>query len=107
MGSINSKSANEVLDFTIDGPQTYYCHWRKRERTMIFNGVCESCGKRTYAFTDGENDPRGPLGDHAAFNLEPSDYNAVGRPIVGCFSCSNDQNAYLNLMSIAEEQWQS
>lgn len=97
--------SNKELDFRKTNNQVYYCHWRKRDRTMVFNGRCRACGKRTYVFTDGENDPRGPLGDFAGSNLRASDCDMTGPDVVACFNCTNDERRYQRLMDISNKIW--
>lgn len=80
---------------------------------MRFYGCCEICNIRTYAFDDGENDPRGMLGDHTADpiflteHLCPEDAAEVRRVMDGgdiiipaCFSCTNDYDAYKYLLDL-------
>jgi hypothetical protein len=65
-----------------------------------------ACGKRTYAFEDGENDPRGPLGDHAANPFVASEYDMTGPDVPCCFSCVNtDEGRYDYALKQARKQW--
>lgn len=99
------KTENNELDFTKTNDQIYYCPWRKKERTMRYAGRCAVCGKRTYMFLDGENDPRGPLGDHANSSIEAPDFEKTGPDIIACFNCANDERTYKRLMQIADKKW--
>ncbi len=63
--------------------------WTGDTRTARYAGRCIGCGVRTYS-DDGGNDPRGPMGDHAAMPLDPADYGATGATVPACFLCQND-----------------
>lgn len=63
--------------------------WTGDTRTARYVGACVLCGRRTYD-DDGGNDPRGPMGDHAAAPLDPAEYGAVGAIVPACFLCLND-----------------
>ena len=100
-----------VLSFAVDSPQKWHDSWRQVDRVMRYYGACYCCGIRTYAFDDGENDPRGVLGDHAADpfhladHLAPDDAAKVDaltrklRDIPACFGCTNDYDRYQMLIS--------
>lgn len=94
-----------TLNFKTNHDQKYFCDWRKTERTMRFGGRCACCGKRVYYFLDGENDPRGPLGDHAMSNLVASEYGAEGPDVIACFNCHNDERSYKRLLQITDKKW--
>jgi hypothetical protein len=71
-------------------------------RTATYAGACALCGTRTYHDTGGD-DPRGPLGDHAAAELDPADYGAVGAIVPACFLCQNDtEERYTRALRLAE-----
>lgn len=95
----------DTLDFRRTGTQTYYCNWRNAERTMRFCGFCVVCQRRTYAFDDGENDPRGPLGDRAASPLVASENGMVGPDVPACFPCMNEEGSYRFALEIARGTW--
>lgn len=108
------KSA-EFLNFTLtDTPQQFHDSWRNTDRTMRWTGDCDQCGRRTYQFDDGENDPRGPLGDHAgdpfhlADHLAPDEAAEVERvggvTLPACFCCTNDYDRYQSLTREAVRQ---
>ncbi len=100
-----------ALSFTVDSPQIWHDSWRNVDRTMRYYGRCRACGIRTYAFDDGENDPRGVLGDHSADPIHLADHRApedsaeldrVKMPdIPACFGCTNDYDRYDYLTSTA------
>lgn len=97
--------AGSGLDFTTDEPQKYQDASRNKERTAEFKGSCLGCGKRTYAFTDGENDPRGPLGDNAASPLHAEDAYKKGPDVPLCFNCANDYDAYNKASEYGNKIW--
>jgi hypothetical protein len=71
-------------------------------RTATYAGACVLCGTRTYTDSGG-NDPRGPLGDHAAAPLDPAEYGAVGAVVPACFLCQNDtEERYARTLRRAE-----
>lgn len=96
----------EELDWTTDGPQLYHDGWRNRNRTLRYKGDCVVCGRRTYAFDDGENDPRGVLGDRAASPLHAADHGYAGDPVPLCFPCANDPNAHEAALDVAADRWE-
>lgn len=100
-----------ALSFTVDSPQKIRDDWRQTDRVMRYYGPCRTCGTRTYAFDDGENDPRGMLGDHAADPLNLADHlseaeaaevtRVGGVTIPACFCCTNDYDRYQSLIAAA------
>lgn len=105
------------LDFTTDRPQKYYDSWRNRERTCLYSGQCINCMVRTYGFTDGENDPRGILGERAKSSPDPmSDapelYDEAERlgvtleDVPACFLCMNEEGSYKSICRIARGEWE-
>lgn len=95
------------LSWKYSRPQVWHDGWRQRDRICRFMGNCVICRRRTYAFDDGENDPRGALGDHAASPLDPEDYGySAGKPVPLCFPCENTYDNYKAAMRIAERQWE-
>lgn len=99
------------LSFQVASPQRWRDDWRGTDRVMRYYGPCTICGTRTYAFDDGENDPRGVLGDHAADPFNLSDHLAAddaakvdavgGVELPACFCCTNDYDRYRMLVRIA------
>lgn len=76
--------------------------WTGEIRTATYAGRCILCGRRTYD-DDGGNDPRGPMGDHAASPLDPAEYGATGRTVPACSLCLNDTgDRYARLLRRAE-----
>lgn len=75
-------------------------------RVAHFMGKCVGCGIRTYAFEDGENDPRGFLGIHASDPLVAIDYGYIGEDVPFCFMCGNDtETKYRQGLWIAMKKW--
>lgn len=110
-GRILDRTADgRALSFTVDSPQRWHDGWRNVDRVMRYYGRCKTCGIRTYAFDDGENDPRGVLGDHANDSLdlaehlndgEAAEVTRVGGVLVpACFGCTNDYDRYQALIRI-------
>jgi len=88
---MNVDTLNFSLAATMAMPvQTWFDTWRSRERTCRYMGLCRACSTPTWAFDDGENDPRGVLGDHAYWPVE----NRYGVDIVACPICANDEPTY-------------
>lgn len=90
----------EGLNFEAETDQYYVDHWRQRVRKCEYKGKCPTCGKRMYAFDDGENDPRGPLGDHAAVHHEAADSDMVGEDVYVCWECYDDTDMYAVIMKV-------
>lgn len=61
-----------------------------RVRLLDYRGTCAGCGRKVFAFRDGGNDLRGPLGDRSYWPIEMED----GREAIACAVCANDYNAY-------------
>jgi len=86
--------------------RVYRDHWRRADRILRYQGRCAAgCGRATWAFDDGENDPRGFLGDHSAYDLIEEVTDAVidmrGEayrpwivPTFACAMCANDEPSY-------------
>lgn len=94
-----------TLDFRVSEPQTYFDPWRQRERTCRYVGRCRHCGVRCYEHDDGEDDPRGPLGDHSTAPLCASDYGMVGEDYLLCFPCGDDGGIYEDAVAEARTEW--
>lgn len=102
------------LKFTVKSPQTYHDSWRGTERVCRFYGPCAYCGTWTYAFDDGENDPRGVLGDYAADTFTFAEHLADDeaaevrrvklRDMPACFGCMNDYDRYQWFMDTARRK---
>lgn len=95
----------ERISFQRSVTQIWHDSWRNTDRTCRYRGDCISCGRRCYGFDDGENDPRGVLGDHAVSMFYASDYDMTGPDIVACFMCQNDYDRYQYGLELAKRQW--
>ena len=97
----------ETLDWRRSRPQAWRDSWRGgRVRVCRYKGKCALCGIRTYAFDDGENDPRGVLGDHAASTLVAEEYEQVGPDVPACFMCvDNDERSHQTIVLIAKRDF--
>lgn len=94
-----------TLSWEVDYPQVWHDGWRNADRTCRYKGNCVVCGTRTYAFDDGENDPRGVLGDHAASPMVAEDFDYTGDDVPCCFMCANDYDRYTRAVTIAKRGW--
>ena len=92
-------------NWTTNRVQVYHDDWRGADRILRYRSRCEGCGRRTYAFDDGENDPRGILGDHAASPMHASDYDMVGDDVACCFLCANEEPRYRRVLAVAMRRW--
>lgn len=80
--------------------------WRGTDRTLRHQGDCVSCSRPTWAFDDGDNDPRGVLGDATCHSLDPEEYGEPAGPAVGmCADCANDGDAFRRGMDAARRIW--
>lgn len=89
--------------WTASRAQLWYDSWRHAWRVLRFCGTCVVCGRRTYNFDDGENDPRGVLGDRAAQNVTHEDVDALAENeyVAACFPCMNEEPKYRLALDIA------
>lgn len=85
--------------------QAWYDGWRNAVRTMRYRGECVTCDRPVWAFDDGENDPRGALGDAAPDLLDPAEDGAEGLPVAACFGCMNDGRTYERAWRRARAYW--
>lgn len=95
----------ERILFTRSTPQRWHDDWRNTDRICRYYGTCISCGRRCYGFDDGENDPRGVLGDNAVSMFDASDYDMTGPDVVACFMCQNDERLYNYGLDQAKKRW--
>lgn len=89
------------LRFNAKQDQTYYCNWRNANRTMKYHGRCVGCGKFCYGFEDNENDPRGPLGDHADCQIYLNEGEESEKRFPCCALCGNEYDRYQAAMKKA------
>lgn len=62
--------------------------YRQTIRSLRWYGTCVVCHCNVYAFDDGENDPRGVLGDNALWATNPADGDESVE-IRTCSLCAN------------------
>ncbi|MGK5677632.1 methyltransferase [Actinoplanes sp. URMC 104] len=80
--------------------------WRNQDRVLRYRAQCWRCGLLLWAFDDGDNDPRGVLGNHSAgFSLDAAEYDMVG-PSVALCPCCADGDTYREALKVARELWQ-
>jgi len=75
-------------------PQIWHDSWRNTDRIIRFKGRCFVCRKRTFGADDGENDPRGVLGDYAASPLHAEEHGMLGVDVPLCFLCGDNYERY-------------
>jgi hypothetical protein len=94
-------------DFRRTRPQVIRDDWRRTVRVCTYDGQCVVCGTRAYTFEDGENDPRGALGDHAGSALTAKDDGPgqQGPDVPVCFGCMNVEWSYIEALRIARRRW--
>jgi hypothetical protein len=83
--------------------QRWHDDMRQRDRIVRFMGPCVTCRRLTWAFDDGENDPRGVLGDSAYWHTDLT-HRGVDYEITTCAICANDQIKYDRAQALAV-QW--
>ncbi|MFF5230245.1 hypothetical protein [Dactylosporangium sp. NPDC000521] len=86
--------------------QVWWDGWRSRDRILRFHGRCIGCGWLLWGADDGENDPRGILGDFTVgFSLDPHDYDQAGPQVGLCCRCGNDGDLYTAGLTRARTHW--
>jgi hypothetical protein len=83
--------------------QIWWDSWRRRDRTVRFIGLCIVCTIPTWAFDDGENDPRGALGDSACWPTD-LDFQGVGYDVTTCAICANTYETYKQAQDLARAE---
>lgn len=68
--------------------------FRSGIRVCRKTGRCPICKTTLFAFDDGENDPRGVLGDHAASTAEYGNGKDDRREVTLCFLHANEEWSY-------------
>jgi predicted RNA methylase len=86
--------------------QVWWDAWRRKDRVLRYRGRCVVCGWLLWGFDDGENDPRGILGDFTAgFSLDAEDYDLHGPSVGLCCGCANDGDHYEVGLDRARTHW--
>lgn len=91
--------------YNLNAPQVWYDSWRNTDRVLRYRGRCVVCRTRTYGFDDGENDPRGVLGDRATSAYVAADHEMEGPDVPACFYCQNDEPRYRRGLDLAKRHW--
>jgi hypothetical protein len=81
--------------------QRWHDGWRNADRELRYYGTCMVCSRNLWAFTDGENDPRGPLGDNALWSVAEDEDGPASRT---CAICANDHDRYDQARAIMRVQ---
>ena len=76
--------------------------WRDRDRIFRYTGPCIVCGRKTWSFDDGENDPRGMLGDHALWITTAETRDGAEVELRTCSICANDYDRYQEALRLAK-----
>lgn len=84
--------------------QIWYDGWRGQDRVLRYYGACRGCGRYTWGADDGENDPRGVLGDYATHALVASEYDMVGPDVALCAICANEYGPYKAVLDLAQRK---
>lgn len=72
---------------------------------ITYLGKCPATGVRLYECSTG-NDPRGPLGIHAATEFVASEFNMKGPTInASWIACNNDRATYEKALEYAKLKW--
>lgn len=89
--------------------QSWRDGWRGgRERVLRFRAMCVTCDRPVWGFDDGENDPRGVLGDASAGDsLDPFEYGREGMPIGLCVLCASDYRTNTRAEVVASRMWEA
>jgi len=86
--------------------QVWWDGWRRRDRVLRYRGRCIECGWLLWGADDGENDPRGVLGDFTAgFSLDACDYDQQGPEVGLCCGCANDRDLHNAGLAKARLHW--
>lgn len=85
--------------------QTRYDAWRGVERVFRNVGRCVLCHEPVWEFDDGENDPRGVLGQATSSPLVAGDHDMTGPSVLRCWAtdCSTG-DAYNKALAIAQDR---
>jgi SAM-dependent methyltransferase len=86
--------------------QIWYDGWAGRDRTLRYRAQCATCGWLLWGFDDGQNDPRGVLGEFSAgFSLDPDQYGHRGHAVGLCSQCGNTAGPHFAGLARAETYW--
>ncbi|WP_020525166.1 SAM-dependent methyltransferase [Catelliglobosispora koreensis] len=86
--------------------QVWWDAWRSQDRILRYRARCIRCGWLLWGFDDGDNDPRGVLGNFTAgSSLDPDEYGMTGPAVGLCFGCGNDADHYNAGVAKAHSMW--
>lgn len=93
-----------TIDFRRSGTQIVNLPWAG-ESVITYIGKCPVTGIRLYDCDTG-NDPRGPLGNHAATEFVAEEYGMVGPTMYASWiACNNDRRVYERALTLAKSKW--
>lgn len=98
IGRILSRMGEPLAE---DRVLVWHDEWRNRDRVLRWQGPCLGCARQTWAFDDGENDPRGILGDAALWTVIVEDRMGIEVEVRACAICANDYTAATRVASSA------
>lgn len=94
----------DKINFRAAKPQLVNLPWAG-ESVITFLGVCQVTGTRLYECNTG-NDPRGPLGVHAATKFVASEYGMAGPTLLASWiACNDDRKICKRALAIAKSKW--
>ncbi len=85
--------------------QIWYCAWRNADRVLRFVGPCTLCGRLVWSADDGENDPRGVMGEHTNQPLVAAEHQMEGPDVVLCVPCAGKGASYQRALTYAMTRW--
>lgn len=85
--------------------QVWYDGWRSNDRVFRYVGDCVACNRPTWLADDGENDPRGVMGDNTCDPLVAVDHGMIGDDIPLCAIDANEYGPYKAALADAQCQW--
>jgi SAM-dependent methyltransferase len=87
--------------------QVWHDSWRGERRTLRYRAECAECAQPLWTFDDGENDPRGVLGNSSGgFFINALDEKDVfGTPVGLCPLCATTYESYTRGMALARRLW--
>jgi hypothetical protein len=92
------------IDFRTNKTQTVDLPFSGKS-VITYLGKCPVTGIRLYE-SDTGNDPRGPLGYHAATEFVAEEYGMTG-PVINAswIACNNDSSVYEKALALAKSKW--
>ena len=94
----------DKIDFRRNGKQSVNLPFAGKS-VITYLGKCPITGTRLYECDTG-NDPRGPLGVHAAEVFKASEWDMTGPDVfAGWIACNNDRAIYDRALAYAKSKW--